>query len=275
MSNDLYEIAIVKYGTRSTVKSDVYLNFHIYDRPDDPVEMAYYFWLIRNDETTVVVDTGFSQHGAQVRSRTFLIEPLRAFQLLGVDPDTGPPVVVTHAHYDHIGNLDLFDKSRISMSRTELEFWLSPFSERRQYKHSVETDELKVLAAAHAEGRIDVFDGRHVLMPGIELIEVGGHTPGQAVVKVDTAHGAVLLASDAVHYYEEYEQDMPFMFVSDLYAMYATFDRIHAMEASGEIAHVVSGHDPATLNRFGVAGEGELAGLMATIGTPGPQERTR
>ena len=167
----------------------MYLNFHIYDRPDDPVEMAYYFWLIRNDETTVVVDTGFSQHGAQVRSRTFLIEPLRAFQLLGVDPDTGPPVVVTHAHYDHIGNLDLFGNSRITMSRTELEFWLSPFSERRQYKHSVETDELKVLAAAHAEGRIDVFDGHHVLMPGIELIEVGGHTPGQAVVKVDTAQG--------------------------------------------------------------------------------------
>ena len=178
MSNDVFEVSIVKYGTRSTVKSDVYLNFHIYQMPDQPIEMDYFFWVIRNDATTVVVDTGFSEHGGGVRARTFVIEPRRAFEALGVDPDSAPPVIVTHAHYDHIGNLDIFDKSRITMSRKELEFWLSPFSERAQFKHSVESDELKTLAAAHAQGRIDVFDGTHTLMPGIELIEVGGHTPG-------------------------------------------------------------------------------------------------
>ena len=34
MSNDVFEVSIVKYGTRQTVKSDVYLNFHIYQMPD-------------------------------------------------------------------------------------------------------------------------------------------------------------------------------------------------------------------------------------------------
>ena len=269
MSNDVFEVSIVKYGTRSTVKSDVYLNFHIYQMPDQPIEMDYFFWVIRNDATTVVVDTGFSEHGGGVRARTFVIEPRRAFEALGVDPDSAPPVIVTHAHYDHIGNLDIFDKSRITMSRKELEFWLSPFSERAQFKHSVESDELKTLAAAHAQGRIDVFDGTHTLMPGIELIEVGGHTPGQVMVKVNTADGVVLLASDAVHFYEEYEDDIPFMFVNDLHAMYRTFDLIHAMEASGEVQHVVSGHDADTLNRFTKVTDGELAGLVATIGANG------
>jgi hypothetical protein len=59
------------------------------------------------------------------------------------------------------------------------------------------------------------------------------------------------------------------MFVNDLHAMYRTFDLIHAMEASGEVKHVVSGHDADTLNRFTKVTDGELAGLVATIGANG------
>ena len=33
-ANDRYEVVIVKYGTRSTVKSDVFLNYHVYGEPD-------------------------------------------------------------------------------------------------------------------------------------------------------------------------------------------------------------------------------------------------
>ena len=86
MSNDTSQVSIVKFGTRSTVKSDVYLNFHIYQTADEPVDMDYFFWVIRNGQRTVVVDTGFSRHGGEVRNRTFLIEPAAAFAALGVDP---------------------------------------------------------------------------------------------------------------------------------------------------------------------------------------------
>ena len=34
----------------------------------------------------------------------------------------------------------------------------------------------------------------------------------------------MVLASDAIHYYEEFEQDLPFMFVNDVREMYAAFD---------------------------------------------------
>src|SRR3954469_16228271 len=120
--NDTYQVSIVKFGTRSTVKSDVYLNFHIYKTADEPVDMDYFFWVIRNGQRTVVVDTGFSRHGGEVRNRTFLIEPAAAFAALGVDPGEAPEVLVTHAHYDHIGNLDLFPESNIIMARAELDF---------------------------------------------------------------------------------------------------------------------------------------------------------
>jgi glyoxylase-like metal-dependent hydrolase (beta-lactamase superfamily II) len=109
---------------------------------------------------------------------------------------------------------------------------------------------------------------RHQVADGIEVIRVGGHTPGQAVVSVRTADGPVLLASDAVHYYEECDKDMPFVSAANLIDMYAGFDRVRAMVADGSAAHAVSGHDPATLDRF-TRVDGPPGAEVAVIGKLG------
>ena len=259
-------VRIVQYGTRQGTKSDVYLNWGIYGRPDEPIGMDYFFWLIETDDRTIVVDTGFSQAGGEKRDRTFLVPPREAFAALGVLPASAPEVLVTHAHYDHIGNLDHFPTSRVTMSRAEWEFWTSGMERRRQFHHSVEDAELAELRRVESEGRLRVFDDALDVAPGVRMVRVGGHTPGQSVVLVDTAEGRVALASDAIHYYEEYEDDVPFAFVADLPAMYAAFDLLHEWEREGTVQHVVAGHDPSTLDRFGRIADGPLPGLTACIG---------
>ncbi len=258
-------MTIVKYGTRQTVRSDVYLNYHLYDEPDGPIGMDYFFWLIRNPDRTIVVDTGFSAAGGGRRGRTTPFDPGAAFDALGVDRAAGPPVVVTHAHYDHIGNLDLFPASPLILAAAEYAFWTGPYATRTLLHHSVEDIELAILRRAREEGRVNAFEGDVEVAPGVRVIQVGGHTPGQSVVIVNTSEGAVLLASDSVHYYEEYERCMPFTQVANVVDMYAGFERIRAMLDTGEVRHLVSGHDPDTLARFTPV-TGELAGLAATIG---------
>ena len=61
--------------------------------------------------------------------------------------------------------------------------------------------------------------------------------------------GPVILASDAVHYYEELERDRPFSIVASLADMYAAFDQIRELASGG--ARVVAGHDPLVAERFG------------------------
>jgi len=267
MNPENYQVTIVKYGERSTRRSDVYLNHHIYGCSDGPIDMDYFFWVVRNGNRTVVVDTGFSRHGGQVRNRTFGIDPATAYAALGVDPDTAPDVVVTHAHYDHIGNLGIFPRSKVVIAQREYDFWTGPLGRRKQFHYSVEDDEIAALVSADRDGRMQTFDGTLDLAPGITLVELGGHTPGLSVVLVSTDEGTVLLASDAMHYYEELDADMPFAFVADLPAMYTGFDTITELVSSGRVTHVVSGHDPATLSRFTPVTDGDLAGIAATIGS--------
>lgn len=259
-----YEVVVVRYGTRQTVRSEVFLNYGLYGEPDAPIGMDYFFWVVRDDERTFVVDTGFSRAGGANRGRTTLIDPVEAFAALGVDPADAPTVIVTHAHYDHIGNLDLFDRSQVVVARAEVDFWAGPHSRRVQFHHSVEDAELAELSSVVDSGRAVLFHDRITVADGIEVIRVGGHTPGQSVVRVETAGGPVLLASDAVHYYEESEKAMPFVSVANLVDMYAGFDTIEAMAAGGA-TRVVSGHDPATLDRFGRDG-GPLGDATAVIG---------
>jgi glyoxylase-like metal-dependent hydrolase (beta-lactamase superfamily II) len=262
-----YEVLVVRYGTRSATRSEVYLNYGVYGEPDGPMGMDYYCWVVRNAERTVLVDTGFSRAGGDARGRTTLIDPREALAGLGVHAEDAPAVVVTHAHYDHIGNLAHFARSPVVIAQAELDFWGGPYGGRPQFRHSVEDAELAALAEAASDGRVRAFTGRHQLADGIEVIQVGGHTPGQSVVLVRTADGPVLLASDAVHYYEELDRQMPFALVASLVDMYAAFDTIGAMLADGRAAHLVSGHDPDTLGRFRRI-DGPPGATVAAIGEP-------
>jgi len=263
--SDEYRVTIVKYGTRDVNRRDVYLNYQLYNEPNAPIGMDYFFWLIQNDDRTIVVDTGFSQAGGEKRQRTTLYPVAQLMNDFGVDPASAPDIIVTHAHYDHIGNLDLFPTSTIVIAQQELDFWKGPHAHRTMFHHSVEDDDLRYLSQAVKEERVHTFSDHLGLVSGVEIIEVGGHTPGQLMVKVNTSEGVVLLASDAIHYYEEYERDMLFMSVASLVGMYEGFDRVRRMEESGEIDILVSGHDPDTLARFTPV-DGEYRDVAAVIG---------
>jgi glyoxylase-like metal-dependent hydrolase (beta-lactamase superfamily II) len=249
--SEQYEVLAVRYGTRQASAAEVFLNYHVYHEPDRPLGMDYFFWVARNPARSVIIDTGFSPAGGAARGRTMLLDTVPALHAAGLTPDGVAQVVLTHAHYDHIGGLPTFagTEAEVIMTRDEYDFWTGPMGRRGQFAHPTEASELDQLRELREAGRLTLAGRTRQVAPGIELIQVGGHTPGQAILAVATAGGPVILASDALHYYEELERDRPFYIVASLADMYAAFDQIRELADDG--ARVVAGHDPLVAERFG------------------------
>ena len=245
-----YDVLAVKYGMLASHKSELYYRYESYGEPDGAASMAYYFWVLRAGETTVLVDTGFDPAAASRRGRTCLIAPLDALRDLGVEPESVTTVVVTHLHYDHIGNLKAFPGAELIVPARELEFWTGPFAGRPQFAPHVEAEEIDYVQRAAAEGRVRTTQGTEEILEGVVAISVGGHSPGQQVTLVEGTRGTAVLASDAVHLYEELEQDRPFAVMHDLEQMYAAYDLLNDL-ARSRGAVVVPGHDPDVFLRHG------------------------
>lgn len=246
--SDGYEVVAVRYGTLTALKSELVYRYESYGEADAEVEMAYYFWLLRRPGATVLVDTGFDPAVGARRGRSCTWPPLDALRTLGVAPDDVDTVVVTHFHYDHIGNLDAFPRAQIVAPREELDFWTGPIADRVQFAAHVEPGEVGRVERWAAEGRVRLTDGTEEILEGVTAISVGGHSPGQQVTTVVGEGGLVALASDAVHFYEELELERPFGVIADLARMYMAYDLLDDLAEAG--AAVVPGHDPDVLRRY-------------------------
>ncbi len=243
-----WTLTALRYASRMTTRSDVFLRYGQYGEPDGPQEMAYYLWVLRNGDQTIVVDTGFSAAGAARREREFLVEPLEALRRAGVDPATVDVVINTHLHYDHTGHLDAFGDAPVLVNRTEFEFWTGVYAERAQFGAHIEAGEIEAVAAGVKSGAVTLLDRETVVAPGVTVAEVGGHSPGQTILYVEGEQGLIVLASDAVHFYEEVERDRACAILVNLELVYRAYDIIRAgVQAGGRL---VPGHDPLVMDRF-------------------------
>jgi len=258
-----FAVYAVKYATREALRHQ-----HFYghaagqDPQDDPMPMDYFVWALVSPEHTVVVDTGFTAEVAARRGRQHLRCPTEGLKALGIDGTAVRHVILTHLHYDHTGTVARFPAATFIVQDAEMAFWTGRYAGRGELRFHVEADDLLYLVRENLNGRLRFVDGAGEVVPGITVHRVGGHTPGLQVVRVSTARGCLVLASDASHFYANVEEDRPFSVVTDLAQMYAAFDVVRSLADSP--AHIIPGHDPLVIQRFPPAAP-ELAGIAVRL----------
>jgi len=82
----------------------------------------------------------------------------------------------------------------------------------------------------------------------VTVHKVAGHSKGLQCMRVLTGSGWLVLASDASHLYENFEQRKPFPIVVDVEETLRSYDRLEALASSRR--HIVPGHDPLVLKRY-------------------------
>ena len=247
---EAYEIHAMRYGSiEGRTRQENFLEK--VDDHDSVMPLDYYIWMIRNENRTVVVDTGFDHKEASKRGRSIMMLPSERLSQLGVNAWEVEDVIITHLHYDHAGTLQDFPKARFHIQETEMQFATGPWmlEDRERFAYSAEHVAELIHCLFAQRVRFHRQDGE--VASGITVHRMPGHTMGMQSVRVRTRRGWVLLASDASHYYEHWVKRIPFSICwsrEDLVSSYIEFEKLSESQD-----HVVPGHDPMVRQLYPVS----------------------
>jgi glyoxylase-like metal-dependent hydrolase (beta-lactamase superfamily II) len=259
MADDIFRVHAIKYGSAARRRPDNYIGGDPHDRPE-PID--YFVWLVRGRGRTVLVDTGFDRTMGARRHRVVDHPVEEGLAALGVTPDAVTDVIVTHMHWDHAGNHDLFPAARYHVQDAEMAYATGRCMCHGFLRMPFECEDVTAMVTKVFAGRVTFHDGDAELWPGLTVHAAGGHSKGLQCVRVMTGRGAVVLASDATHLYEHIEQDRIFPITHNPAEVLESYARIRRLAASP--AHIVPGHDPLVLARYPAESPG-LSGWIARL----------
>ncbi|MGE0680537.1 MAG: N-acyl homoserine lactonase family protein [Candidatus Binatia bacterium] len=240
-----YKIFAIRYATRDARRSDHFIGG---DSHDGPMPMDYFTWVVVGPDRVFLVDTGFTAETAARRKRTFLRCPIESLQHLDIDPDAVSDVILTHLHYDHVGNFHKLPHARFHLQERELAFATGRHVRYPYFSHGFEEEDIVGVVRLNFRRRLELYEGDVDLAPGLTLHFAPGHTAGLQVVRVHTQRGYVVLASDASHYYENLRTNRPFIAAVDIAAMLDAFRKVERLADSPH--HIIPGHDPLVTRQY-------------------------
>lgn len=254
-----YEVYAIKYGHLQRTASG---NFLGGDPHDGPMPLDYFVWLVRGQGRDIVVDSGFNAAVAAKRGRQITLPVEEGLRRMGVDPGAVKDVVITHMHYDHVGNFELFPQAMFHLQDLEMQYATGRYMTVESMRHAFEVDDVVGMVRRVYAGRVRFHAGDGELAPGVTLHHVGGHTMGMQIVRVATRRGWIVLASDASHFYANMEQARPYPIIYSLGDMVDGWRR--ALSLAQSPAHVIPGHDPLVMERY-PAPDKALQGFVARL----------
>jgi len=226
---------------------------------DEQIPINYYVWAVRgaNGETTVV-DIGPSTATAAARKVPGYVNPVEVLARLGANANNVTKVVLTHAHWDHVGNLEAclgaFPKAKFYIQKQEFDFYVkNPLVLRKPIAGLFDPPASKVLDRMAGSDRLVIVEGDANLSPGIDLILAPGHTPGLQVVRVNTVKGPAVVGSDLAHLFQGYRDDTGSCFIIDMLAWIQSFDKVKSKAA---IELIFPGHDVQMSDNYPKVAEG-------------------
>ncbi|TBW35829.1 N-acyl homoserine lactonase family protein [Siculibacillus lacustris] len=175
---------------------------------DGAIDLPFSFVLARRPGSVALVDCGFMREGqGEVMRAKFgipeWISPLRMLAELGVAPDDVTDIVVSHAHFDHMGSLGKFPKARIHVQKREILSWYELLALPARFgalTEIINPDDLRRAFDASIEHRLNLVDGDvDDLLPGLDVRFGPGHTPGQQFAVIGTARGRLVVSGDCVY----------------------------------------------------------------------------
>ncbi|MGW9451101.1 MBL fold metallo-hydrolase [Streptomyces sp. NPDC055632] len=180
---------------------------------DGSAQMALQSWVLRSGGLTVLVDTGVGDGRERPGAPLFHRRRdgfLGSLERAGVRPEDVDVVVNTHLHADHVGwNTRPGDAPGEWVPAFPNARYLLPaaddahFGPGNAYGGGLRAQDRLVyedsVAPVHREGRTVLWDGEHRIDGNLVLESAPGHTPGSAVLRLESGGDRAVFVGDLVH----------------------------------------------------------------------------
>lgn len=259
-----YSIWILEYAC----VPDAATSSLIYGRHNTGNEkLPYAYTLLKGHGRTILLDCGLNaaSHGMDFVRKYNVSDwssPTEVLAEVGVKPEDIDHVILTHAHFDHMGGLELFPNAKFYIQHQELAAWVSAMAMDRRFRwlmHATDTGDMIYAVQLAREGRMVGVDGdRDNLFPGIDLrLARDTHTAGSQYIiirndgKTDSADPYVY-TGDLIYRHENLHGGTPddpeyvpvgYAIGSQQNCIMATDDILKA--AGGELKRVLVPHEEA------------------------------
>jgi glyoxylase-like metal-dependent hydrolase (beta-lactamase superfamily II) len=218
---------------------------------DEKVDTVYVIWLIRGGGRNILFDSGFHRERYfREWTITDYVRPDAAVRLAGVKPEEITDVVISHAHWDHLGGIDLFPKATVWIQRDEFRYYTGEAWQPGGAHDGIDPDDVRQLVRLNTEGRLRLVDGDNVeTFPGIRAYTGGRHTFASQYLRID-GHPPFVLASDNIYLYRNLAEHKPSATFSEADYPANVKSQERMAELAGSPDRVVPGHDALQFKKF-------------------------
>src|SRR3984957_12066691 len=222
---------------------------------DEKIDTMYAVWLIRGGGHNILFDSGFH------RARWFklwtikdFLRPDDAVKLAGVQPDQITDIVISHAHWDHMGGIDLFPNATVWIQREEFRYYTGDAWQPGGDHGGIDPDDVQELVKLNTAGRLRLVNGDNVeIFPGIRAFTGARHTFASQYLRIDGSPPFVL-ASDSVYLYRNLAERKASATFSDADHAANIKNQERMIQLAGSPDRVVPGHDALQFQKFATKG---------------------
>jgi glyoxylase-like metal-dependent hydrolase (beta-lactamase superfamily II) len=247
-----YSIQAIRYATSPGVPV---AELVVGGPKDQTVDIAMVFWLIRGGGHTILFDSGFHRDTflKEFPMKDFL-RPDEAVKLAGVQPEAVTDIVISHAHWDHMGGIDLFPKAIVWIQKDEYRYYTMDAWTPGGDHGGIDPEDVKQLVRLNAERRVRMVDGDNVeVLPGIHAYTGSRHTYASQYLRVD-GHPPFVLASDNCYFYLNLSSHLASATFSEADHPANIAAQSRMAELAGSVDRIVPGHDALQFEKFPTAG---------------------
>lgn len=159
-------------------------------------------YLVNTGTHLVLVDTGAATCFGPTMGK--LPESLKA---AGYAPEQVDMILITHMHGDHLCGVRsadgkaAFPNASLHIAKEDVDYWTN---DEAAAKAPADMKDLFVAAKASIKpyqesAKLKTFSGSQMLLPGVQVVDTKGHTPGHAAYQFTSQGKSMLMIGDLIH----------------------------------------------------------------------------